>query len=68
MTCSICGNLLRINATRKKAFPAGDKIRVVLYQDFTCMNDGNKGRSGNPCPNLGKLIDTKETEELVEMG
>jgi hypothetical protein len=68
MICSICQNLLRINKSYKKAFPEGDKIKVVLYQEFTCANDANKGRAGSPCPNLGKLVETRETSEIIEMG
>jgi hypothetical protein len=69
MICPICNNLLRITKSYKKAFPDTDTtIKLITYQEFTCMNNKSMENGGEPCPNYGRLIDTVEHAEIIEIG
>ena len=69
MICPLCNNPLRITKSYKKAFPDTETtMKIVTYQEQTCMNHKSMENAGNPCPNYGRLINTVEHPEIVEIG
>jgi hypothetical protein len=60
---------MRITKSYKKAFPDTETTtKVILYQEFTCVNSKSMDNGGAPCPNCGKLVETVEHPEIIEMG
>ena len=69
MLCPLCNNNLRISGTSKKQFDIPDnptKVKVIMYQNFTCINNKSMDNGGNPCPNVGKLVQTVEHPETID--
>jgi ssDNA-binding Zn-finger/Zn-ribbon topoisomerase 1 len=69
MICPLCNNLLRITKSYKKAFVDTETtMKLITYQEQSCMNAKSMENGGNPCPNCGRLVNTVEHEEIVEIG
>jgi hypothetical protein len=43
-------------------------MKLVTYQEQSCMNTKSMENGGNPCPNCGRLVNAVEHEEIVEIG
>jgi hypothetical protein len=43
-------------------------MKLITYQEQSCMNAKSMENGGNPCPNCGRLVNTVEHEEIVEIG